>query len=263
MSRGFYSIVRYSNNLNDQRVNLGVLIWHPTDGCRLRIAPTLGRVHAVNADADLDEIGEQLDHLAKEVASCNKIRSDFLAELASRYREGLEVSKPFPARMYSLSAVSEKLFDMLITPKAESRRPRVQFQQNLRDVIKDVVQNASNSNLHYEELGKQRLNGVTVDLGVQVILDNRKSLWHALALGHSSQSQVAKAKATAMEIVTIRSDMPAYADATQYVAVQAVNLVTSHREAAEEWLRHAKAEVLVVEAPHRLPELVRERIFSH
>ena len=34
MALGAYSLVRYSNELNDQRVNLGVLLWHPQDGFR-------------------------------------------------------------------------------------------------------------------------------------------------------------------------------------------------------------------------------------
>jgi hypothetical protein len=41
MPLGAYSVIRFSNNLNDQRVNLGVVVWHPLDGLRLRLSPSL------------------------------------------------------------------------------------------------------------------------------------------------------------------------------------------------------------------------------
>jgi hypothetical protein len=88
------------------------------------------------------------------------------------------------------------------------------------------------------------------------------SLWHALALkfDHNPAIQVARAKATAMDIITIQSDIPKYRDASQFVALQAVNSSIEHRDAAEHWLRHAKADVLVVVDDNQLASLVDEKI---
>jgi hypothetical protein len=171
MGRGLYSIVRYSNNLNDQRVNLGVLIWHSDSGYLVRLAPTLGRVQAVNANADLDEIKGQLEQIETEVLSCRRNGNDLFAELSRRFRDGIEISEPYPARMNSLVATAEKLAAMLITPKAEGHRPRIQsqFYQTLTNALRAAARHPRVAGApQVEEKGKYPLNGVTVDLGVEV-----------------------------------------------------------------------------------------------
>lgn len=87
-------------------------------------------------------------------------------------------------------------------------------------------------------------------------------LRHALALQFASHAsgQIAKAKATAMEIVTIRKELPAYHAARQLVAFQTVGATYEHQQAAEAWLRHADADVLRIEDEQALPNLIEQKL---
>src|SRR5260370_41061319 len=141
MSHGMYSVIRYSNNFNDQRVNLGVVVWHPIDGFQCRFAPTLGRVHAVNARADLDELQDDLEEIRRTVIADPKGAGALLEHLSCRFKEGVEVTTPVPARLYSVSALADRLYGMLVTPKAEAPKPRMQtqFQEDCKTVLQQVA----------------------------------------------------------------------------------------------------------------------------
>lgn len=51
MLLGAYSVVRYSDCVSDQRINLGVMVWHPLEGFARRFSPHLDRARAVDPQA--------------------------------------------------------------------------------------------------------------------------------------------------------------------------------------------------------------------
>src|SRR5262249_15240382 len=146
-------------NLNDQRVNLGVVVWHPVDGFQCKFATTLGRVHAVNARADLDELEDSLKEIEGLLLTSPKEDCNALERLCCWYKDGIEVAKPYPARISSLSALSDKLYQMLVTPKAEGTKPiQNQFQDSFKKAMRTVVRQIAGAGLGIRELGKHAVN---------------------------------------------------------------------------------------------------------
>ena len=65
MGLGAYSVVRYADDLSDQRINLGVFVWHPVDGYRCRFSPALDRVQAIDPRIAIIPLRKQLEELRK------------------------------------------------------------------------------------------------------------------------------------------------------------------------------------------------------
>jgi hypothetical protein len=260
MLRGMYSIIRYSNDLNDQRVNLGVVVWHPVDGFSLRTAPTLSRAQAINSTVDLDDVAEQIRDITRDIGSQDRVHGEFLDDLSKRYRDGLVVSAPYPARMYSASVTLDRLYDLLITPKGTAQPRREQFDQSVKMAIKTTV--SKSTGFHYKEHGKFPINGISVDLGTEVSRGQNHSLWRSIALhfNQSASAQMAKTKAAAMDVVTITNEVPKYSRFTQFVAVQALNASADQRDQAASWLRHANAEAVIVGSTEELSGKIAEKL---
>lgn len=261
MQRGMYSVIRYTNDLNDQRVNLGVLVWHPVDGFCIRVAPTLSRVQAVNSTADLDDVDGQLGDIKQEISTHARVRSDLLELLSRRYREGLAVSAPYPARMYSASATADRLYEMLVTQKGAAKPRHEKFEESVKNTIKGLVHEEA-SGLQCREHGRQKVNGVSVPIGIEVWRGQKHSLWRSFALHfhQGKNAQMDKVKAAAMDVVTIRNEVPSYRDYAHFVAVQALNASDDQWQQAESWLRHANAEPVIIAVPEQLAGKIGEKL---
>src|SRR2546427_11125278 len=140
MALGAYSVIRYSNHLNDQRVNLGVLVWHPFDGFRYRFSPSLDRVQAVDPRVPLTPLKKQLENIASELQaqSANK---ETLVRLSHWFKEGLEVVPPYPAQIQSADEMTEHLYQMLVSPTTEIRRASTQqqFERGVRTALVEAA----------------------------------------------------------------------------------------------------------------------------
>src|SRR5437899_12976132 len=95
MPLGAYSIIRYSNNLNDQRVNLGIVVWHPLDGFANRLSPSLDRAQAVDPRVRITGLKKQLDVIKGLLSAPPAEGLEILKSLSQQFREGLEVSPPY------------------------------------------------------------------------------------------------------------------------------------------------------------------------
>jgi hypothetical protein len=74
-------------------------------------------------------------------------------------------------------------------------------------------------------------------------------------------AQIAKAKATAMDIQTIRESFPQFKTAEQFVAMQSpTGGNPSHVNEAEEWLRHGADEVLRIRKTESISDVLKPRI---
>ena len=67
MLLGAYSVVRFSNNFSDQRINLGVVVWHPLDGFQVRFATSLAKVRAVDPRAQVDQVKLHIHQIRYEL----------------------------------------------------------------------------------------------------------------------------------------------------------------------------------------------------
>lgn len=268
MPVGAYSAVRYSDHLSDQRINLGVLVWHPLDGILIRISPSLDRVHAVDPRVKLTPIKEQIDFVRNEIQSMEASRGmDKLKELSMLFREGLEITAPYPARIQSLDEMVEHLYEKLVSPVAEFRRAssQRQFERSFRTHLERSLKSIDPRS-RYRYYGQRRLNGVSVEIGHQTLFHQRKILWRALSLQAVPQAdaQIARAKATALDIDVVRG-IPEFRQHRQFVAVQEPKASAAERfKDSVAWLKRTADDVLIVHdrqsletvIPHRLRTLV-------
>lgn len=251
MALGAYSIIRYANDLSDQRVNLGVLLWHPIDGVRHRLSPFLDRAQAVDPRVRTGSIKQQLDTIISEFqAEGQKAGRDGLHRLAAAFRNGVEVSSPYPAEIFDVDSMLEKLYSELVSPVEEIRRASTQrqFERSLKSGLSTALKHvAPNAAVH--DQGLRRLNGIAVELGIRTTAPRLKATWRAVSLQAEDRAadQIAKAKAAALDIATIRAEIADLRDDQQIVAVQPPKPKASeHLKESIAWLGHHADEVLVV-----------------
>ena len=263
MPLGAYSIIRYSDDVNDQRINLGVVAWHPTEGTECAITEDVSRVQAIDPGVRLTPIRRQLEYIEEQLEGVRN--KDTLLELASCFKEGLEVTEPYPARMHSLQDSLAHLFRTLVAPAPGFRRRSSQrmfegaFRKTLQTAIAAVAEKAS-----LEEIGECSVNGVTVPGGIQTTARRRKILWRALSL-HSArgrEDQLARAKATALDVRTIRS-IDRFKRIQQIVVLEPSKpQLRDQMDESIAWLAHERAEVIQVPDRSLFEDLVTARL-SH
>ncbi len=249
MALGAYSIVRFANDLNDQRVNLGVIVWHPIDGFRFRFTPALDRAKAIDENIRTKSLEEQLGALGDELKRSGASTRGLLRSLSDTFREGLQVSSPYPARMHSVEGCLEEVYELLVSPSQEFRRSSSQrvfaqtFKKALGKAVKKVLPGAT-----VDDIGVKQLNGVSVSVGLRVHGEKQPSLWHPLSLQSKNQKadQIAHAKSTAMDIVKIHEKLPEFNTDLNLVALQPPKAKSSEGlNDAMAWLRYTADEVLL------------------
>jgi hypothetical protein len=260
MALGSYSVVRYSNHLNDQRINLGVLVWHPIDGVRCRFSPSLDRVHAVDPRVSLTPLKKQLDAIAGELQT-QASGKERLAELSRWFKEGLEVAYPYPAQIQSADETVEHLYQTLVSPLPEIRRAstQYQFERKVRSALREV---AKAHNVKCEEIGTRKFGHVVVNVGVRTVAADHKTLWRALSLqAHDHPDrQVAFAKATAMDIRVVR-DSEHYKSHRHYVTLQGPKRSAMAGLAdSRAWLDTVADKVFVIESADAVPAVLEKAL---
>lgn len=257
MALGAYSLVRFTDNVSDQRLNLGIIVWHPVAGLKFRISPSVDRVHAIDPTILIQPLRAQLDVIKEQLSEATG--QDVLTQLSNIYKEGLEVASPYPARIQSADETLERLYQALVSPVPEIRRAgsQQQFASRVKSSLKQV---AAVHAAQFEDIGVKRFGRLVVNVGLRTIADHRKLLWHALSLQSVDQPerQLAVAKATAMDIDYLEN-APDYKGHTHYVTVQAPKARASERvKDAVAWLENAAEKVWVVDGSGDLPSLFEE-----
>jgi hypothetical protein len=225
MGLGAYSVVRYSDDLSDQRINLGVVVWHPVDGYRCRLSPTVDRVQAIDPRVMVRPIRKQLEDIKESVMSAPAAERDLLDELCKNFRHGLVISSPYPARISSADETLSRLYDLLVSPVPEIRRASSQrrFENSLKKTI-DASLQAGWPKGQVQQLGTKNIKGIPVNIGMRTHLSQtgRAALWHPLSLQSETrvETQLANAKAIILDIFQTRV-IELYKRDKQYVAVQA------------------------------------------
>jgi len=262
MALGSYSVVRYSNHLNDQRVNLGVLLWHPIDGMKCRFSPSLDRVHAVDPRALLTPLKKQLDAIEGELQQ-DASGGAKLTELSRWFKEGLEVAPPYPAQIQSADETVEHLYQMLVSPVQEIRRASTQ-QQFERKVTSALVRTAAHLRVPCENIGRRKVRDLTVTIGVRTGKADHRTLWRAVSLqAHDHpERQLAFAKAAAMDINVVRADAAYRAD-RQYVTLQGPKRsAMAGLEESRKWLDSVADKVFVIESAEAVPGVLEKALLK-
>ncbi|MCH7689071.1 MAG: DUF3037 domain-containing protein, partial [Planctomycetes bacterium] len=248
--------------------NLGVIVWHPQDGFGIRFSSSLDRVKAVDPRLRIRPLKEQLESIESELKNSGSVSSgrEMLSHLAKTYTEGLEVTVPYPARMSGLHETLERLYSKLVSPVEEirmassQRRFAVRFRNVLSESVKQVDPKGAVDNI-----GRQEMNGVTIDVGYETTIQRRRALWHPLSLQAKDRpdDQIAVAKAASMDILTIRKYLKKFKNTPQLVVLQ------PPKEKASEslpdvinWLNREADEVVQIAKIESLSEIVVERLKS-
>lgn len=264
MALGAYSTIRYSNNLNDQRVNLGVILWHPLDGFSVRISPYLDRVSAIDPRVRVKPLKVQLDSIKDELAAPSPSGREKLTDLASWFREGLEVTEPYPARISSLAEAMDRLYEQLVSPVTEISRAssQRQFERGVERVLRAAVKQLD-PKAKCENIGKKALNGVQIDVGFRTTIRRHTALWRALSLQakDNHDDQIAKAKATALDIGTIRRSFAEFKNARQVVSLQPPKpRASQHLADVLAWLKRDADDVVVVPDVATMSQLLETKL---
>lgn len=262
MALGSYSVIRYSNHLNDQRVNLGVLVWHPFDGFRCRIAPSLERAQAVDPRVALTPLRKQLEDITGELQKQDVAGKEALVSLSHRFKEGLEVAEPYPAQIQSADEMTEHLYQVLVSPVPDFRRSSTQhqFERSVRSALVDAAKRLPK--VKCEELGTRRFGHLSVNVGVRTTADDRKTLWRALSLQAHDQTdrQLAFAKSTAMDINVVRTDSH-YKNHRHCVTLLGPKAkATAGLKDSVTWLESVADSVFVVENVDAVPRIIEKEI---
>jgi hypothetical protein len=263
MALGAYSVVRYSDNASDQRVNLGVLVWHPTTGFLHRFSHAVDRVKVVNPRAQIQPLREQIVLIESEMDAAALSNRNILEELSRSFRDGLEVSAPYPARINSADAMLDRLYEMLVSPVPEIRRAGSQrnFEKAFGAALKRAM-GPTNPRRRYEPIPPRKVEGVTVTMGVRTMVNDKGILWRPLSLQSiaAADKQLQGAKAAALDILTVRG-IPEFEADKQIVALQQPKSESSDRiEEVFACLNHVADDVLIGADASALAELIPSRL---
>jgi hypothetical protein len=258
MALGAYSVVRYSDSLRDERVNLGVVVWHPSEGFAWRVLPAteLNRIRAVNPVLRAKEIQNQIGEVETQLEGLGGSGKDGLAALSRWLRDGLQVSAPFPARIHSANETADRLFSILVRrAEATEAKTRDSFDAEVSRSIRETLYHIDPS-AAVEDIGDRQILGVRVTVGLRTRIRNRDALWRSISLrSHQIGLQVERAKAVASDIRKLKL-VDEYEAAEQIVAAHTFSKPDIGTDEAEKWLADEGAKVLKIPKYEAIPATI-------
>ncbi|MGA2232897.1 MAG: DUF3037 domain-containing protein [Tepidisphaeraceae bacterium] len=260
MALGAYSVVRYSDTFRDERVNLGVVVWHPSEGFQCRFAGSLDRVHAINPLAEVFELRKQIKVMKGRLRDEGAQGRTLMDELSQWFHEGLEFSKPYPTRLTAASETVARLFDLLVPPATPPREAEATFQTKVVDILHEQVIQIDRNCL-FEDLEERWINNVKVKPGVHTKVHNIDMLWRTVSMRvRAIEDRIARAKATAIDITRIRG-LTEFSNYRCMVAVESpAKYAGDAFTESQRWLESVGASVLPVPDLAELPQLIGERL---
>jgi hypothetical protein len=265
MPFGAYSIVRFSNNASDQRVNIGVLVWHPLEGVKFKFSPSLDRIQAVDPRVSISSVKDQLEVIRSELEVPPAAEGPVtLNRLSSWFRSGVEVSAPYPAKIASTDELLDRLYETLVYPVPEIQRAssQRQFERSFERALKSVFEHVA-PKIKCERVGTRKIGNVLVNVGIQTKGPHYKALWHPLSLLSKKRAdeQIALSKATAMDISVIRASGNGFSGHKHLVTLQTPRVKDAHSlKDSLDWLKHEADDVIVVKENQDLGRLIQDAI---
>ena len=238
---GQYSIVSYVHELRGERINLGVLVWHPFAGCVFQLPKNPSRVRSIDESADLDRVRTAIERISETAENWPRGKVSPLRDLASQYKHRLIVSPPLNARIQDPSAALERLAATFIPPEPSyARAPSTKqfasaFARHLEKAAKPRGARGFQSN--YAEEGTFE----PIQITASFELLSKSYLWRAFSFAseNDTRKQLRLAKAVHAENVELK-DLSKYRNAQLLVAVQMPKLrARSEWDRAVKWLHRA------------------------
>jgi hypothetical protein len=269
-SLGCYSVVRYRDALSDQQINLGVLLWHPQEGFKVFFVPDLEGVRAISPKIPSQDLRFRLNVIQEEISHNGKSGSDKFAELANWFREGIEVTSPYPARFADLDSalylLKPTLFPQMPTEARELSLipsnlpvmsvPQAHVTQFERRVFRTIEHAAKDRHVQAHPVAPRKIGKVIVNPGFETVAPKHKALWRVVSFrsNDNPERRVSAAKAAAMEMFVL-AKAPAYKNHLQLVIVPAQRSSTSENEQIA-WLEKTANHVWPVATPEAAAQLL-------
>jgi hypothetical protein len=271
---GCYSVVRYSDSLSDQRVNLGILLWHPQEGYRQCFLKNLDGVSAISPKVELQDLKYQLHVIEERISANHKDGPAKFAELSEWFRDGLEVTSPYPARFQDLQSALHRLRVALLPQMPVSQDLALVSPQYLalRDetltghrfemgVFRAIERAAHLRNASAEPMQVRRIGKLPINPGLRTVAGRRKALWRALPFrrNQKAKSQVSEAKNVAMDFLVL-SDDPEFRNHQRFAVVQVKRPLESSADESIAWLKKTTDRVFSIDRPEAAARLLDQAL---
>ncbi len=260
---GQYSLVSYIHELRGERVNLGVLVWHPRTGCVFRRSKNLNRVRAIDESADLKRVRANLESIGERAEAWSRGGPSPLGSLAYEFTRRLVVTPPLNARIQDPLSTLERLSSTLLPPEPSFVRApsTTQFANSFASLLKKelIERGVANVRSNFFEEGPAE----PIEVTALYNYDAESYVWRAFSFASEDdpRKQLRLAKAIHTDNADLRT-LEDYQHARLQVAVQ-----PPKRRARAEWdkalkyLRRASDRVedfedrqsIEIKAPELLP----------
>jgi hypothetical protein len=258
---GQYSLISYIHQLRCERVNLGVVVWHPVLGFDLRIAKNLQRVRCIDEGADMDRVRAALERVRETVSHWSRVDQSPLACLAEEFRYNLVVTPPLNARVCSPSCTLERLYTSLIAPEpfiraSSTRYFSLAFAARLKTALREQGVGDVQTDFFEEETFQP------VRVTALYRRGKTRYMWRAFSFATYKRldQQLLAAKAIYAENADLKS-LPKYRDSSLAVAVQMPKPdARADWPRASEWLHRGTERVELFEDKRSLEEKIPELV---
>lgn len=219
-SLGQYSIVSYVHELRGERVNLGVLVWHPSSGCAFRAPKNLSRVRVIDESADLEWVRAAIEHISETADTWSQGDKSPLESLAREFRRGLVVTEPLNARIQDPFSTLERLSTTLIAPEPYMRASSTrQFASVFARYLEKELKQRGVSTFQRNFVEDEAFQPIEVTALYRA--SSESVLWRAVSFAGQNDptKQLTLAKAFDAENAVLK-DLEKYSDAHLFVAAQ-------------------------------------------
>lgn len=218
---GQYSILSYVHELRGERINLGVLVWHPSYGCVFRKPKHLSRIRTIDESADLRRVRTAVEQINEITETWRQKDESPLENLARQFRHRLVVTVPLNARIQDPLSTLERLSASLLPPEPSfAKAPsNTQFANSFARFLEKELSKRGVSDIRSNFLEE----GPVEPIEVTASYNHRSEsyVWRAFSFAseNDSKKQLRLAKAIYADNADLK-DLEDYRHAHLLVAVQ-------------------------------------------
>ncbi len=218
---GQYSVVSYVHGLRGERMNVGVLVWHPLAGCVFRQSRNLTRVRYIDESVDMERVRLGLERIGETAKVWPKGSVSPLEQLSLQYKHGLVVTQPQNARVHDPLSTLDELSAALLPPEPSFVRApsTTQFANTFAHILEKELRQwgVPNVRSNFVEEGPIEPIKVTASFNFQ----SERYAWRAFSFSseNDTKKQLRLAKAVSVDNADLRN-LDGYRQAHVLVAVQ-------------------------------------------
>jgi hypothetical protein len=216
---GEYAMVIYTHPLRGERLNIGVIVWHPWQRPVWRFISNVGRVREIDENADISRVRAELASIEALLEEWRDASSP-LARLHAEFRYKVVVTSPRPARISDAAWTLERLTSTVLPASTYARRSSAkQFARSFTKLIIDELHRLNVADVQRNVTEERTFDPIQIDIAY--VHADRYVLWRTNSFSsvHKLNDQLGLAKAIHAENSQLRT-VADYHDAELNVAIQ-------------------------------------------